>query len=124
MKLLYIQPLPIDTINKFWGIDSRILKHDDTVQKQSFDQAYKNFWSFVDFNVDDNLERLQEGSNVTNVYGSSLSNSVRANNNLSNSGNNFSQSYNNGGNDSKNNSGFSYLEARKRADELLRAERK
>lgn len=44
-------------INKFVGLDSRILEHDDTVQKQGFDQSYKNFWSFVDFNIkyaDDN----------------------------------------------------------------------
>ena len=38
-------------INKFVGLDSRILLHDDTVQKQAFDQSYKNFWSFVDFNM-------------------------------------------------------------------------
>ena len=38
-------------INKFYGMDSRILLQDDTVQKQAFDQSYKNFWSFVDFNM-------------------------------------------------------------------------
>ena len=38
-------------INKFVGLNSRILLQDDTVQKQAFDQSYKNFWSFVDFNM-------------------------------------------------------------------------
>ena len=40
---VYKQPIPLDMINKFVGLDSRILLHDDTVQKQSFDQSYKNF---------------------------------------------------------------------------------
>ena len=38
-------------INKFVDLDSRILLQDDTVQKQVFEQSYKNFWSFVDFNI-------------------------------------------------------------------------
>ena len=48
---VYKQPIPLDMINKFYGMDSRILLQDDTVQKQAFDQSYKNFWSFVDFNM-------------------------------------------------------------------------
>ena len=48
---VYKNPMPLDMINKFVGLDSRILKHDDVVQKQAFDQSYKNFWSFVDFNI-------------------------------------------------------------------------
>ncbi|MCQ2815762.1 MAG: hypothetical protein MJ252_00700 [archaeon] len=47
----YKRPMPLDMINKFVGLDSRILHHDDVVQKQAFDQSYKNFWSFVDFNI-------------------------------------------------------------------------
>ena len=47
---LYKLPIPLDMINKFFGLDSRILHQDTTVQKQAFDQGYKNFWSFVDFN--------------------------------------------------------------------------
>ena len=48
---VYKKPIPLDMINKFVGLDSRILLQDDTVQKQAFDQSYKNFWSFVDFNM-------------------------------------------------------------------------
>ena len=48
---VYKQPIPLDMINKFVGLDSRILQHDDTVQKQAYDQSYKNFWSFIDFNM-------------------------------------------------------------------------
>ena len=58
---VYKHPMPLDMINKFVGLDSRILQHDDTVQKQAFDQSYKNFWSFVDFNIkynDDNPKDL------------------------------------------------------------------
>ena len=56
---VYKQPIPLDMINKFVGLDSRILLQDDTVQKQAFDQSYKNFWSFVDFNMkfDGNFNR-------------------------------------------------------------------
>ena len=47
----YKKPMPLDMINKFVGLDSRILHQDTVVQKQAFDQSYKNFWSFVDFNI-------------------------------------------------------------------------
>jgi hypothetical protein len=64
-KDVYKQPIPIDMINKFVGLDSRILIHDDTVQKQAFDQSYKNFWSFVDFNMkfSDNVPKVVESCN-------------------------------------------------------------
>jgi hypothetical protein len=64
---VYKQPIPIDMINKFVGLDSRILIHDDTVQKQAFDQSYKNFWSFVDFNMKftDNVPKVVENCNHT-----------------------------------------------------------
>ena len=64
---VYKQPIPIDMINKFVGLDSRILLHDDTVQKQAFDQSYKNFWSFVDFNMkySDNAPKVVETCNHT-----------------------------------------------------------
>ena len=45
------KPVPIDTTNKFWGIDSKQLQNDIIVQKQSFDQSYRNFWSYIDFNA-------------------------------------------------------------------------
>lgn len=48
---MYKKPMPLDMINKFVGLDSRILHQDDVVQKQAFYQSYQNFWSFVDFNL-------------------------------------------------------------------------
>lgn len=57
---VYKNPMPLDMINKFVGLDSRILHHDDVVQKQAFDQSYKNFWSFVDFNLKFNDENSNE----------------------------------------------------------------
>ncbi len=61
------QPIPIDTINKFWGIDSKMLKHDETVQKQSFEQSYKNFWSFVDSNAEVFLYNQNYGSSMRSM---------------------------------------------------------
>ena len=65
---VYKQPIPLDMINKFFGMDSRILLQDDTVQKQAFDQSYKNFWSFVDFNMkfDGNTTKNVSTCNYTN----------------------------------------------------------
>ncbi len=65
---VYKQPIPLDMINKFYGMDSRILLQDDTVQKQAFDQSYKNFWSFVDFNMkfDGNTTKNVSTCNHTN----------------------------------------------------------
>ena len=68
-KDTYKKPIPIDTINKFWGIDSKKLKNDEVVQKQSFEQSYKNFWSFVDSNQLDYIEKKQEDyKNSNNAF--------------------------------------------------------
>jgi len=53
------------------------LKHDETLQKQSYDQANKNFWSFVDYNIDNNTGMTinsQTSSNYTNSVGFSQTN--------------------------------------------------
>jgi hypothetical protein len=88
------------------------LKQDDTVQKQSFDQSYKNFWSFVDFNA--NLENY------------SIQNTIGVQKNLTSSGFNKSlsnyQSSNTCGNSSSG-AKLSYQEARKRADELIKTQK-
>jgi hypothetical protein len=65
-KDTYKKPIPIDTINKFWGIDSMKECSDEVVQKQSFEQNYKNFWSFVDSNHLDYIERLPEDFQLSN----------------------------------------------------------
>lgn len=65
------QPVPIDTINKFWGLDSKVLRHDEVIQKQSFDQSYKNFWSFVDSNTLDYAEKVSDSidKSINNFWG-------------------------------------------------------
>ena len=63
-KDTYKKPIPIDTINKFWGIDSKKLSNDDVVQTQSFEQSYKNFWSFVDHNEKNYQEKPVEDFNT------------------------------------------------------------
>eukprot|EP00340_Litonotus_pictus_P006091 CAMPEP_0170527736 /NCGR_PEP_ID=MMETSP0209-20121228/13209_1 /TAXON_ID=665100 ORGANISM="Litonotus pictus, Strain P1" /NCGR_SAMPLE_ID=MMETSP0209 /ASSEMBLY_ACC=CAM_ASM_000301 /LENGTH=235 /DNA_ID=CAMNT_0010818467 /DNA_START=39 /DNA_END=746 /DNA_ORIENTATION=+ len=70
-KDVYKKPVPIDTINKFWGLDSKVLRHDEVIQKQSFDQSYKNFWSFVDSNELDYEERVSDSydKSVNNFWG-------------------------------------------------------
>jgi hypothetical protein len=65
--MTYKKPIPIDTINKFWGVDSQILKSDEVVQKQSFEQSHKNFWSFVDSNQLDYNERPSEDFTNSNT---------------------------------------------------------
>jgi hypothetical protein len=95
-----------------------MLKHDETVQRQSFDQAYKHFWSFVDFNAmfDNRYENDQFNKGTTNTL-----------NNLNNKshGESKSKNFNGTSNSGISNSNFSgksnltYQEARRRADELL-----
>jgi hypothetical protein len=65
-KTTYQKPIPIDTINKFWGVDSQKLKNDEVVQKQSFEQSNKNFWSFVDSNNLDYVEKPPEDFSHSN----------------------------------------------------------
>ena len=49
-KDTYKKPIPIDTINKFFGIDPKQQGDDEVLQKQTSEQNYTNFWSFVDSN--------------------------------------------------------------------------
>lgn len=100
--LYQFQPIPIDSINKYWGVDAVFLKHDDTLQKQSYDQSNKNFWSFVENNIENN-----PGITMTSSQQQSFSNS----NNSGFSQTNFSQSNAN----SNKITGLSYQEARTRA---------
>jgi hypothetical protein len=65
-KDTYKKPIPIDTINKFWGIDSKKLNTDEVVQTQSFEQSYKNFWSFVDHNELNYKEKPAEDFKTSN----------------------------------------------------------
>jgi hypothetical protein len=65
-KDTYKKPIPINTINAFWGVDSQNLKNDGVVQTQAFEQSFKNFWSFVDYNQLNYIEKPPEdfkGSN-------------------------------------------------------------
>lgn len=60
------KPIPIDTINKFWGIDSKNETNNEILQKQSITQAEKNLWSFVESNPLNMKEKKAEdfeGSN-------------------------------------------------------------
>jgi len=54
---VYKKPIPIDTINKFWGIDSIKYGNDDVVNTQGFRQSEKNFWAFVDTNKLDYVDK-------------------------------------------------------------------
>ena len=56
-KDVYKKPIPIETINKFWGIDNKKYCNDDTVNMQAYDQATKHFWSFVDSNSLDYVDK-------------------------------------------------------------------
>lgn len=63
-KDTYKKPIAIDVINKFWGIDAKIYKDDESVQTQAFEQSKANFWAFVDVNKNDKKEiKLSDISN-------------------------------------------------------------
>ena len=38
------RPIPIDTINKYWGIDSIKNKNEKVVQKQAYRRNYEKFY--------------------------------------------------------------------------------
>ena len=63
---VYKKPIPIDTINKFWEVDSQKLKSDEVVQKQSYEQSFKNFWAFCDYNQLGYVEKPPEDFSVSN----------------------------------------------------------
>lgn len=46
-------------------MDCKVLRHDEVIQKQSYDQSYANFWSFVDSNKFDYEEKVHEGIDVS-----------------------------------------------------------
>jgi uncharacterized protein (DUF885 family) len=91
------------------------LKHDETVQRQSFDQAYKNFWSFVDFNV------MFHNSNEESFQGEELyKRSSITFNNFNNKSQNGSKNLNSVSNSNfSGKSNLSYQDARRKANELL-----
>jgi hypothetical protein len=64
-KDTYKKPIPINTINSFWGVDSKKLKNDNVVQTQAFEQNQKNFWSFVDSNQLNYIENPSEEFKVS-----------------------------------------------------------
>ena len=49
-KSYYKRPIPIDTINKYWGIDTVNDKGSSFVEKQSYERNYEKFWEFLDTN--------------------------------------------------------------------------
>ena len=70
-KDVYKKPIPIETVNKFWGIDNRKYANDDTVNVQALNQAEKNFWSFVDSNTLDYIDNKPSdiGTSVNAFWG-------------------------------------------------------
>jgi hypothetical protein len=59
-KDVYKKPIPIDTINKFWGIDHN-KENNEIIKNQACDQSYNKYWSFVDSNKLGFNERPPEG---------------------------------------------------------------
>ena len=60
---IYKQPIPLDMINKFVGLDSRILQHDDTVQKQAFDS-----WTHIPTKTIKPMSSMTTGKNCSGVH--------------------------------------------------------
>lgn len=71
----YKKPIPIDTINKFWGLENKNNNNSGgnnsngsskIIEQQSYEQDYKNFWSFVDSNKLSELSKLDTQFEISN----------------------------------------------------------
>jgi hypothetical protein len=63
---LYVKkPIPIDTINKFWGVDDKNF-NDEIVKSQGFKQSEKNYWSFIESNKLEEEQKVQDDVNKSN----------------------------------------------------------
>jgi hypothetical protein len=62
----YKKPIPVDTINKYWGIDSIKHKNEEVVQKQTYERNYDKFWEFLDTNELDYVECPPDNFNESN----------------------------------------------------------
>ena len=114
--IFLFQPIPIDSINKYWGVDAVFSKHDETLQKQSFDQSNKNFWSFVDYNAGDmSNPNMNDNGTGSSGFRNTSNNQTLGSNAFSGSGSGFSGSRSGGmgmQNASNKISGLSYQEAK------------
>jgi hypothetical protein len=117
----FYQPIPIDSINKYWGVDAVFSKHDETLQKQSYDQSHKNFWSFVDFNLVGDMYMNNISENVSGASGSLSLNNILNNHTINShtksfSGSGSSSVFRSSGNGIQNSlnkiTGLSYQEAK------------
>ena len=59
-NVTYKKPLPVDTINKFFGVESKGLNA-HIIEKQSFERNYEKFWEFLDSNeLDYNPRKIED----------------------------------------------------------------
>ena len=65
-NVTYKKPLPVDTINKFFGVESKGL-NSHIIEKQSFERNYEKFWEFLDSNELDYNPRKVEDFNESNM---------------------------------------------------------
>lgn len=56
-KIEYRKQIPIDTINKYWGIDTKNNANEEVVQNQTYQRNYYKFWEFLDTNELDYMEQ-------------------------------------------------------------------
>lgn len=65
-KVVYKQPLPVDTINMFYGVTGG--KNDaEIIEKQHYERNYNKFWQFLDSNELDYQEKKTKDFNVSNM---------------------------------------------------------
>mgnify|MGYP003298040503 CR=1 FL=1 len=68
-KITYKSPIPIDTINKYWGIDTKKNNNEEVVQKQAYERNYTKFWEFLDSNELDYIQNPPaDFNNSNNAY--------------------------------------------------------
>ena len=65
-KVSYKNPIPVDTINKFYGVESSE-KDAEIIEKQNYENNYKKFWEFVDSNDLDFTDKKKNDLVVSNM---------------------------------------------------------
>ena len=63
----YKKPIPIATINKYWGVDTKKNAQEEVVQKQTYEGNYNKFWEFIDSNELDYVEKPPADFNKSNM---------------------------------------------------------
>jgi hypothetical protein len=66
-NVVYKKSIPVDTINKFFGVHGKTDKENCIMEKQSYERDYEKFWEFLDSNDLDYIEKKPGDINESNM---------------------------------------------------------